>query len=461
MDPTSYGDRRAGQGLPFMAPLPPPDPALESLHAALDGRQMEQMLQKHLLGCDGGRLRIKLCRPRRVSYNPGRKCLVIYELALRDTETGSMLQTVAHARLYRDDRGEQLWSNEALSRLVERAEALHPQSPVSRAAYIPEMRTMIQLYPVDVKLPGLVYAASSTRMQLLLREVLPFSSGLYQCQPELVRYKPERRAVLRYRFSGTDAGVVYAKLRCDDRGAEISQVTHALVEAGVSTPVSLAYLPELRMMIHAEAPGRSLGARGDSSEIVGWMGPVAETLARLHRIQLPGLASYAPKKEARKAAQLVATLLSELTAEVAGLAASIDAYLDTLTAPAGTVHGAFTVAQLLVSDAGVMMLDLDDVGLGPPLSDVGHFLADLSVRRWASPEAAEDMRATFLDAYGVFDRYTRADVLLYEAASMLKRSVYPFKRLSPRWPEEIGRRVRLARQRLEEYERSRFVTKSG
>jgi Ser/Thr protein kinase RdoA (MazF antagonist) len=442
-------------------PLPREDPALGAdLDVVLSDSAMSEVLGRHLPDCASGAFHVKTCRLSWVSYKPGRSCVARYELTLRDTETGSTVRTLAKViRMSRARRAEKLWADPALSRLVERAARLHPDPPVGRAAYVPQMQAIVQLYPVDTALPALVYAVSSSEMRRVLRETLPegIGSALRECHAELVRYK-SKRATLRYRLRGAGVDTVYGKLRPDERGAMRFEVGRALREAGVPTPAPLAYLPDLRMLVHAEAPGTLLAElRGKRPEFEAWLVPVAEVLAHLHATRVAGLPGHSPRHGAEgvlAAARAIGTALPDLAAEVDRLATSLAADLTAVVGPETTIHGDFSDNQVLVSDAGVALLDLDEVRLDNPLFDVGTFLARLQARPMQPPGAADDARAIFLDAYVALRPDAREHIPLFEAAALIRRwAAYPLRRLRPGWSDETERLVRLASQRLQEYRR--------
>ena len=149
---------------------------------------------------------------------------------------------------------------------------------------------------------------------------------------------------------------------------------------------------------------------------------------------------------------MVGTLLPGLSAEATQLAEELASYLDALGGPLVTVHGDFYEDQIFVSDAGVVLLDFEEARLGNPLLDVGHFLAQLSLRG-----NAEEARTTFLDTYTALRPEAREHTLLFEAAAILGLAIGPFQRLRPAWPDKIERRVRLAARRLDEYRWTRNI----
>jgi Phosphotransferase enzyme family len=363
-----------------------PDPALGPVATALSGGAVAD-----LIGAER-------CLPRYAKYRPGRRLQVLYELDGGD---------LAHLTMLPPARAERLWAHVAASGLLERVPG--------GARRVPELAGVLQRYPVDVRLPGLVEASVAS---------------------ELVRYKPGRRAVLRYRLDGR---AVYGKLRADDAGAGHVALGHALLERGIATPAPLRYEANLRMTVHSEAPGTRLSdLEGD--ELTAWMEPVAAALARLHGANVPGLPAHSPEQEIdelRAAAGTAAALLPHRRAEIGALADRVAAALAAARrATPATIHGSFHDDQVLVGDAGVVLLDLDSAAIGDPLLDVGHFASYLS----ASGQTTA--RAAFLDAYG-------REAPLFEAAALLRWSSLPFRRLEPGWPARMERRLELAAARLD------------
>ena len=360
-----------------------PDAVLGPLAPALDGDAVAELVP----GCS-------VCRPVYVRYKPGHHLQVLYEID----------GTLGHLMLVPPRRAERLWARIADSGLLERGKAWH----------LPGMGAVMQMYPVDVRLPGLS---------------APELGGA-----QLIRYKPGKRAVLRL------GPGVFGKLRADDAGPRLIALGRAV---GALCPTPLEYRPELRMTTYRAAPGTRLALlRG--TELERWMAPVADALARLHATPAPGLAEFSVAREVdelRAAGELAAALLGRsFEALVERLAAELAA------APAGasTIHGSFHDDQVLVGYAGVVLLDLDSAARGHPALDVGHFACYLS----AAGEAGARERWLAACAAG-------PEALLFEAASLVRWSSLPFRRLEPRWREAMERSLRLAHERLSEYSGSR------
>jgi hypothetical protein len=369
------------------------------------------------------------CVPRYVRFQPGRRLVVLYEL---DGE-------LAHLTIFKPKRAERLWERVRESPLAER---------------VPELGGVLQRFPLDARLPGLPLAA---------------------LDGELVRYKPGRRAV--FRFEGS-----YGKLRADEAGAAHVAVARELIAQGIRTPEPLEYRPELGMALYAEVAGTRLATlRGGGLE--DWMEPVAEALARLHATPASTLRAHSMEAELAELHAAAATA-SALGAEAHDLAEDLARRLTELEPLAATtIHGSFHDDQVLVGGENVAggddslspggddslspggddslspggddslspggddslspggdavtFVDLDSAARGDPRLDVGHFAAYLTA---AGEDAARELFLAACDA--------GPDVLVFEAAALLRWSSLPFRDLEPGWRAAVAHRVGLARQRL-------------
>lgn len=417
----------------------PPDPVLGARAAALlDSDEVAALLEP---GLD---VRVLACRPRYARYKRRTSLLLQYDLEL-DVAPGERLSTLGHAWLYADGRALETWRSRSFSRLVERARRRHPGPPLVRAAFLDSLGVLVEIPPVDSRLPALVRAASGRKLRQLLGADAP--QGLRHSRPEIVRHKPGRKALLRY---ATTRGALYAKVHADHRGGSRAALARAARAAGVPTPEPLAHLAELDAVVYDEAPGIRLADLGGDPSYAGWLGAAAELLAAFHRVAPE--AAVAPEATGRRrlpeAARAVEALVPELGRAARTLAGLIVRRLDDLDGPVGLAHGDFYDDQLLVSDEGVVLLDLDEARPAHPLVDVGTFLAHLTAR---TPDA-DTLRARFMDAC----RRAGIDVrgaLAFEAAALLALAVGPFRRLEPDWPAGVERLLLLAERRLREHER--------
>jgi hypothetical protein len=271
-----------------------PDPVLGPLDPALDGETAAELLG------------LEHCRPRYVRYRPGRRLLVLYDVA------ADGVSTLSHLTMLPQRRADRLWGRIEAAGLADRARR------------VPELSAVAQHFPADVRLPGL-------------------AGAMERGPAELIRYKPGRRAVLRYE----DA---YGKLRADAAGPLHVALGRRLIELGVPTPAPLAYLPDLRMTLHAEQRGTRL-AELRGPELETWMEPVAAALARLHATSVDGLPAHSMEQEIddlRAAADTAAALLPHRRADIEALLGRVAAGLAAWPPGTATIHGSVHHDQVLV-----------------------------------------------------------------------------------------------------------------
>ncbi|MGH2531379.1 MAG: phosphotransferase [Thermomicrobiales bacterium] len=427
-------------------PTPPVDPALPGLAVVLDGAAIASVLAEHLPDRADGRFTIDSCEPNYVRYKQATSCLVGYRVLLRDAENASVVGQLAHIRLYADDHARLCAESASLDRLVERAARHHPTPPLGRAAYVPSLHGLVQFFPVDRDLRSLVRATSRSKMRKILAAALPADAGRPLREPPvLVRYKPARKALVRYDLEGETPHAVYGKLLSDHHGADIHVLGRALKQQGIPTPEPLAYLPEMQCVVHAAAPGVPLTALRGDPRYFDALEPVVDLLSRLRAVSNPVLPPTPPDVETaaiRAAADAVAVLVPELASRAQRLAGGLCAVLTRLSGERALIHGDFYDDQILVAPDGVTLIDLDEARHGHPLIDVGNYLAHLT-----AAGGLDDARATFLDAYRRRNAVSSSDLALVETIGLLKLAVRPFRHLDPDWPDGIAALLDLAEVR--------------
>jgi hypothetical protein len=116
-----------------------------------------------------------------------------------------------------------------------------------------------------------------------------------------------------------------------------------------------------------------------------------------------------------------------------GVGGRLDAIVGQLSAttsdrpPTGTVHGDFHEAQLVVDDEAVTgLLDIDDVGPGDPLDDVGALVAHLRFRALTSGDQRIEAYATAVRG-ALSVHHDPSDVDRHVAAVLVGLATGPFR----------------------------------
>ncbi|MEJ7753574.1 MAG: hypothetical protein WKF38_00165, partial [Candidatus Limnocylindrales bacterium] len=93
--------------------------------------------------------------------------------------------------------------------------------PWPHAVLLPELDTILQTYPLDRELPGLIRASSRRAAGRLLAQALrgPDDGRVRLSHVKLMRYRPGRKALLRYQLGEGASDTLYTKLFSDDRAS--------------------------------------------------------------------------------------------------------------------------------------------------------------------------------------------------------------------------------------------------
>lgn len=313
-------------------------------------------------------------------------------------------------------------------------------------------------FPYDPSLPGLPEATSPATVQ---DRISPCPSTL-RVKP--LRYRPRRRAVLRYDFEARDgAGVLFAKVLPPARADAALKAADQLRGAGTA-PLRLA-LPVARAgpgaLLVRPLEGRCLR----DLLLAGSRLPSPERVARLSD-DLAGLAPPDPSSTpsppagrgrprldtAERVGELIVRLLPSLAAPVGRVLDAVGRGVEGDGMPERLVHGDLYEAQVFVGqDFTLGLIDLDDLGPGDPALDAANFCAHLLALALSADAAAERLLAyRVLLRQALLDRLDVAPQSLAwrEAFAMLLLATGPFRVLHPNWPAEVRRRVELAEKLL-------------
>jgi hypothetical protein len=423
------------------APVPPipSDPGLPGARGLLTGEGHSAL--EAFLGERGWTL--QEARPVQAMYRPGRSCVVRYR-ALADGSRGRRSFV-----LCAETRANERPPVPVPPGFEERAGLADPVAPAGPY--------LAWAFPYDPSLPDLPRASWGPAVRDRL--------GADAVSVQALRYRPRRRAVFRYRALRrvrgerrweTGFGKVLPGSKADRARAA------AEVLAGGSTGIRLS-LPAGSLGEHTflfePAAGRSLRellVTGAALPAPARVAALPEALAARagHTGPEVGAGRPDPVESARSGVSMIEVLAP-------GAADDARRVLDAVAEgrlrdpmPARVVHGDLYEAQVFVDrDYSLGLIDLDDLGPGDPASDAANFCAHLLALALSVPAAAGRLSAyRTLVRRAFLDRLDVAPVALAwrEALAMLLLATGPFRVLDPRWPAEVGRRVRLAVRLLDD-----------
>jgi hypothetical protein len=311
----------------------------------------------------------------------------------------------------------------------------------------------VWVFPEDPALPGLAAAVDGRLVRRRLRPRPP------QFLVEPLRYRPRRRAVLRYRVG--DQTVLFGKVLPPGRGRRLLTLARALLPDGLRLALPLGRIGPGALVLPV-LPGTSLRDLLLAGAALPAPERVAGLPAELHQLCLPALNLVRGDRPTIRrrvdagtalcAARVVARLLPELGCTAGRLAEAVVGCAEESEPPEEwIVHGDLYENQVIVANERFGLLDLDDLGPGDPLLDAANFSAHLLVLGTSGPPAAgpilryrEELRAAFcrrLDA-------DPAALAWREAYCLLRLSSGPFRVLHPDWPRRMASRLNLASEVL-------------
>lgn len=399
-------------------PQIPVDPALGAMPQMLDVETISPVLERSL----GGGQSLDSLAIRYLRYKQGRSLLVRYEASVGGRAFGVVALTEPDAGLAR--QAAKPANLELASRATDRTPARRPLS------YEDELGILVQWTPVDLKLPTMAEPPERLREVLEQAGVSTRTRGEL---PELVHFKPNRRAVLRY-------GEHFVKIYADDRA----------YERAVAGMLTASALPMRSARCEAAIPGLRLTAQsfvegGPPDGPIEAAPTAGRFLAMLHGTPNDTL-RVTPPSHRLESATAAARLLISIDAR---LGQQLEALLKRLAEtmpdePLVLSHGDFHARQMLVSEDDYGVIDFDASCLAPAALDMATYISSL-VRGLDGLPAGMAALDLLVDAYGS----RPPGVSWYLACVLLRRASIPFRVFREGWPEQVEERVLCAQAALE------------
>ena len=431
------------------ARLIPFDPVLPQLASVLDARSMRRVFEEYLIA-GGESVEPTACDIERVKYRPGRNCLIGYKLKLRDPATGAGHEQRLCVGIYAPDEAHARY-DKALSEA--------PMAPawIAPVSLIAPLNMVVWAFPNERKLGALPVMTDPARLrEELLPAVVRARWGedwkIADVSHAVSCYFPEHSCTISAtvtlaQVSGAGRRVwpILGKTRYDDAGAEtfrcMTQLWQGGDRDGASYARPLGYQPEHRLLWQERVSGVTLESLLNRSTLdVVLLARIARAVAALHRTPLTTARRVATSdvverltstEAVARAQPRCAAVLAEATARLLHCAPSLDARTSV------TLHGDLHSNNILVDNACVYLVDLDNVSIGPPLAELGSFLAELIYRACLSGTALDALTpalAAIVQAYRraapwpatdeEIDWHTAA-ALLYERAFRCVTSLKP------------------------------------
>lgn len=313
-------------------------------------------------------------------------------------------------------------------------------------ALVEEHGLLLVGFPLDRQMPDLRRLVRASKVRTLVQgfraDLIPESWRISKSRSKraIVRYKPERRAVLRWDlgFKSEDAQVqdhvqtIWFRLLAEPLPHRAA-LAAAARDAGIRVPELLS-APHERLLLEGHLQGSSFEP-GDRSRL----DDVAATLRKLHAAKLP---DGAPLRDATAELELVRRAgedMGLLTPEHGRRAAEVAAQLAACMPedrPAQLLHGDFHCGQvLLADDAG--LCDFDRACAGPLAMDLASFHAHAVAE---DETGGASFAGAFVEAYGRGGQLPPArEIAWWNAAALARMAASPFRSLRADWPQACER----------------------
>jgi len=393
------------------------DKKLSQLRKAVDPEAMAPAFEEFFSRTYSDRaLTVQQCQVTRVYHKPGRECNLTYRLLGQDG-AGRKFDQWFSAKIFAggDDR--------SASRTEQPVEwpGCDFWKPVS---FWPEMNMVLHAFPYDPKLP---YLSQLVQPDYVKQQVEKNLAGLgltndWQCREVVIhkiKYMPNKRCVLRLDLSMAGAGdqhrqiVLYSKTYKNAQSRYVFDVLQQVCRSPACTsgvlniPGPVAHLDGANTLWQHAWEGESFSRVADR---VGWenfpdsgfVPAIATTLAALHQLELtglklqPGHSILQILENACDDAVNILPFLPDRREDLRRITKNLKALATQLMEeePRTTIHGTFKLAQLLVRDDQVALVDFDSIALGDPHQDMAEMIASLEFKRLADRIPAPAIKAS-------------------------------------------------------------------
>lgn len=357
------------------------DPNLPFLEVAWSAAAMTQFFNRHVLPVVSPGRQLTQVAIGRMTYTPGRDCVALYALGPeRDPVAGGHALVTFSA----DERLE-----EVHARYYRANGAPSAGGAPARAVSIPAYRCLVEVFPADWRLPSLARVLDGEQAGPILAANGIGAGKETDLDVTVLRYRAHNRCLLLLASAPPAGGQVremIGKVYKEGRRAAEVEKKHRTLHArgaaeGLTVPQPLAVVDELNLLLMERLPGTPMHhlvrhGRGDDDDLTA---RAADVLATLHgiRLDLPEARSLASEiARLRDRAGQLQLVAPQLAADVYTILDRIEAAGQRLgQADPTVIHGDFTPGQLLVTEAGTTLLDLDRLCLGDPAHDIGHCMA--------------------------------------------------------------------------------------
>lgn len=383
------------------------DPQFPQILTILDTDYMTAVLQNTLFrksGQEPSDVKVTQCSIGEKRFKPGKRFMLSYCLKLHDSLA--------------DLNYEQLVTAQLVPLEHELPEAKTGQE---KATYIPEFNMMLWVFPDDRKLPHLPQLLDVKNQHTYFKthapaiKLLP-TEHIASVQTKVMHYLPEQSCMIRYTLTVANKSfeidsreiILYGKNCHDDSGAEVYGIMRQLAKQTDHCAEPLFYDTSIKTLWQFHVPGQPFSWIPSLPNQPELLAKVAVCIASFHRCALSANQEYgfpqifeqlkATCKLALNAHAILHQQVQLSMQEILRNHQQID-WSDAIKTP---IHLDLKMGNLLISDDKASLIDMDCVGMGDPLADIGSFVANLylnGLRAGAEITEIDNVVAIFCDEY--------------------------------------------------------------
>jgi len=427
------------------------DKFLEGLSQLLDQSKAKIVFQKAF---DNLPITLNKVEPFYIRYKPETSCIIAYTAKFSVENELPDLEIPFYAKVF---------SNSDFPNALVKAESHRWIKPKLLPSFIPipELDTILYLFPNDCVIDGLRILSSGKKIQRELYEyydqynIEDWSISDKRLRTKLIRFKPERRAVIKCRTKAVNlkSGIkerirFYMKIYADNYGEKVYSIHNDLylktrANSILDTPKPMLYNKTRNILFMERARGTVLsGLLNDESYNNKHIERTALTLFELHKINLPSLNPQNPDSlynDVITTTSYLTRLLPELETKINDVKQLLEKQSDLFnTNETGFVHGDCHPGQFLSGRKKTSVIDFDRSFAGDRLIDVGNFIAALKYADMVGEnKTTASIQKMFVGKYEEYsnERIDSDRLSFWTSYGLFKMAVKPFRDLKRNWPQ--------------------------
>ncbi len=332
-----------------------------------------------------------------------------YELTLCNAVTNESRRQIIYSKHYQEGYSQQVFSG------------LRSPSAELAPLHLEDMDMIVWQFPNDPALPHLAEAVDPEKVKKHLALAAQISSntninGDVNVKIEVVNYRPELRCTAWYELHSESLEkpvILFGKTYADNSYQEIYQrlqwLQKNMDQSNFLIPPLAGYCDGIKTLWQEKLEGQPLIDVINAANYKGLLGQAAQRLDALNRCKVPCPTRETNSEQLRQVSKKIKKLkrvFPDLHERLVELQQGLEETLPTLEpAPQWVVHGDFHLRQMLVHEEQVVLFDFDECGLGDPVEELAHFIADLQLHSF-DKTLIDNMSQAFLEAYAHYSDWS-------------------------------------------------------